>query len=161
VRRIPAYRRKKFSDFEFNELYGFGSGHYAWKVISSYRSLHFTNHEGERFSDNIENIGFDVLTRLVLGLLSTERPSDGFTNEYVYMRLCKALQQVAEGQREIRYAASDFVNSMEVLKVIEVIGYEYERWSLPWQPRSLTEECERPDSPPIHSKLRRDPQASE
>jgi hypothetical protein len=139
VRRIPAYRGNKVSDFEFNELYGFGSGHYAWKVISSYRSLNFTDHEGTRLSDNTNNIRFDLFTRLVLGLLSTERPSDGFTNEYVYMRLWKALQQVSEGQREIRFAASDFVNSMEVLKVIEVVDYGYGQWSLTLLGRQLLE----------------------
>jgi hypothetical protein len=137
--KLPAYRKENVSDFEFKELYGFGPGHYAWKVISTYRSLDFVNDEGERVTDATNNIRFDVVTKLILILLSTERPQEGFTSEFLYMRLWKALQHILEGQNPVQYAALDFVHHMEVLRVIEILGYEYDVWQLTLLGRRLLE----------------------
>jgi hypothetical protein len=95
---------------------------YAWKCITNYRSLRLTG-ESER-----QNLRFDILAHFVLAILNEDRPDEGFTHEYVYMRAYKALQHISE--KSITYHARDFLNEMEVLKVVELVGYDLGFWNL-------------------------------
>ena len=137
LKKIRVYRREDVSEFESHEVYGFGPAHYAWKIISGYRSLHLTDCEGESLANASDKIPFELLARLVLLLLSIDRPDDGFTDEFVYMRLWKALQHVSRGSGVIRYQGLDFVNHMEVLRATDVVGHEYGAWHLTWLGRQL------------------------
>jgi len=120
LEHIPEYEDVKVADTDLDS--DSVTLRYAWKFISNYRSLHFSN-------DDCEDPRFDIFARFVLAVLSQNHPDEGFTHEYVYMRVFKALQQISE-KGITRYDGKDFLNEMEVLKLVEVVNFELGVWHI-------------------------------
>ncbi len=124
IKRLPASWVKEDEDEE--TVLGFSPLHFAWKVISDHGAFRFVDEDGEAFSDEME---FRVFTQLVLGVLQTEKPESGFSDEYVYMRVWKAFRMISR-EYPIYFHPMNFRSFMEVLRLVGVVRSELAFWSI-------------------------------
>ncbi len=116
---IPSYEELKIAAADLDS--DSTSLRYAWKFISEHHSLNLTN-------DRTIDPRFDVFARFVLAILSEDRPEEGFSREYVYMRVFNTLQHLSE--KPITYGGKTFLRDMGVLEFLSLVEYDYGVWSV-------------------------------
>ncbi len=104
-----------------------GSIRFAWKVIYNFRSPRIRASDGFNCTGDIR---FDILARLVLGILGDVEII--FSTALLYVRTVKALTHVSDYVESLSYSANDFLDDLEVLRVVEVVNHVHDRdiWSL-------------------------------
>jgi len=104
-----------------------GSLRFVSKVIDNFRSPRIRASDGFNRTGDIR---FDILARLVLGILGDVEKL--FSTPLLYIRTVKALTHVSDEVVSLSYSANDFLDDMEVLRVVEVVKHVHRSdiWSL-------------------------------
>lgn len=103
---------------------------YAWKFISGHRSPRLRDEDGTLI-DTTQNLRFDIVARLLLGILTEDRDeAEPATSAYLYMRVIKAVTHMMDIEHVVAYSATEFLDDLDLLKLVEVVSDFKDTWTM-------------------------------